>query len=50
MHRPGIEPGAIGWQPIILPLNQRCMGYVMMQCLVQGEGLFLGDLFTDRHK
>ncbi|KKO76564.1 hypothetical protein AAJ76_2000104962 [Vairimorpha ceranae] len=25
MHRAGIEPTSIGWQPIIIPLNQRCL-------------------------
>ena len=25
VHRPGIEPGSIGWQATILPLNHRCL-------------------------
>ncbi len=24
LHPPGIEPGASGWQPKILPLNHEC--------------------------
>ena len=25
LNRPGIEPGSIAWQVIILPLNHRCL-------------------------
>ena len=25
LHQPGIEPGANGWQPFILPLNHWCL-------------------------